>query len=365
MKVLFVYQKFVQKATGGIMFSRRNYQALSRIFGEENVITYPIERKRGKYSFVKVLNQFIELGLGGLTRSDKEKVLKIVDEENIDYVHLDSSIYGSLAKFIRMHNKDVKIVVYFQNVEYDFLKSICWHTSLEGLLMGYMLPLVKLSEKYSLTYSNTIISLHKKDSERLKELYGKSANYEIPITLNDDNIKREKEKLYGEKLRLLFFGSRFKPNIEAVKILVKKILPQVMKSVELLIAGDGMNTLADEYSNYDNVTIKGFVEDINDIYAWADLVILPIYSGAGMKVKTAEALLYGKNMLASDMALEGYDVDNVPGILRCHTIDDFVKGINTWDKSLPRTNLLARALYEDKYSYDASFKMFKKVYDSL
>ena len=365
MKILFVYPKFIEKATGGIQCSKRNSKSLVHIFGKNNVILYPVERKGSRYSLKKVINLFTELGLGGLDRNDKEKIVKILNSEHVDIVHLDTSLYGSLAKYIRAYKKDVSIVTFFHNVEYDFTKSFCSYTSLHGLLMGCLTPLVRRAEKYSVRYSNLIISLHNKDSERLRELYGKSADYEIPITLNDSNAIIDTKLSYGNKLRLLFFGSKFKPNIEAIDILLNKIWPLINVPVELLIAGDRMDSLVGKYKGYDNIRIKGYVEDLDDMYNWADVVVLPIFSGAGMKVKTAEAMLYGKNILASDMALEGYDVENVPGIVRCHTIDDFVKGINAWNKSLPRYNLFARKIYEHCYSYDASFSMFEKAYGSL
>lgn len=364
MKVLFVYPRLSAKSSGGIQCSKRNYKALVQIFGEENIISYPVEQKHNRMLIKKVMNHVFELGFGGLDKSVKKEVVEIINTEHIKYVHIDSSSFGSLTKYIREQNCNVKVVTFFHNVEYDFVKSTL-PPSLKGILMSYRLPLIKLAEKYSLKFSNICISLHKKDSERIEELYGKSPNYEIPITLNDVKAKFCTEKTYNNRLRLLFFGANFKPNIDAVDILVNEILPNVEEQVELLIAGDGMDKIANIYRNCANVTVKGFVEDIDSMYNWADIVVLPIFSGAGMKVKTAEALLYGKNIIASDVALDGYCVDNVPGIVRCTKIDDFVKTLNTWDKTLPRFNIGARKLYENCYSYDVSFRMFQKVYLSL
>ncbi len=54
--------------------------------------------------------------------------------------------------------------------------------------------------------------------------------------------------------------------------------------------------------------------DKTDVYYYKHAaVILPIKYGAGMKVKTAEAMMYGRTIFASDEALEGYDGKGIEG----------------------------------------------------
>lgn len=38
-------------------------------------------------------------------------------------------------------------------------------------------------------------------------------------------------------------------------------------------------------------------------------MVMPIFSGSGMKVKTAEALMYGKFLIGTKEAFEGYEID--------------------------------------------------------
>ncbi len=39
-----------------------------------------------------------------------------------------------------------------------------------------------------------------------------------------------------------------------------------------------------------------------------DYIISPIFVGGGMKVKTCEALMYGKNIIGTSESFEGYDI---------------------------------------------------------
>ena len=76
-----------------------------------------------------------------------------------------------------------------------------------------------------------------------------------------------------------------------------------------------------------NVDVVGTVDDLSHYYYEADVVVLPILYGNGMKVKTAEAMMYGKPILATQEALEGYDIFGIEGIRECNSIEQFVSAI--------------------------------------
>ena len=65
-----------------------------------------------------------------------------------------------------------------------------------------------------------------------------------------------------------------------------------------------------------NVTVVGSVENLDEWYNKADLVVGPIFKGEGMKTKTCEALMYGKRYLGTDEALEGYEGTTIDAIQR-------------------------------------------------
>ena len=83
-------------------------------------------------------------------------------------------------------------------------------------------------------------------------------------------------------------------------------------------------------------------------------MVIPVFYGAGQKVKTAEAMMYGKTIIATSEALEGYAVDDVEGIFRCDTVDAFVRTIrmvSSQHRSKYRKEVRKRFLEE--YSYKA------------
>ena len=91
-------------------------------------------------------------------------------------------------------------------------------------------------------------------------------------------------------------------------------------------------------------------------------MILPIFKGSGMKVKTCESLMYGKNIIATDEAFVGYDVDydRVGG--KCNTAEEFIACIEDFENHpRPRFNAYSRQMYLEKYSEAAVVEKFRKV----
>ena len=93
----------------------------------------------------------------------------------------------------------------------------------------------------------------------------------------------------------------------------------------------------------------------------ADVMVLPIFSGSGMKVKTCESLMYGKNILGTNETFEGYEVDykQVGGL--CNTAEDFIVALQELATNpRPRWNAYSRNAFVTHYSLEAQKEMFKR-----
>jgi hypothetical protein len=73
-------------------------------------------------------------------------------------------------------------------------------------------------------------------------------------------------------------------------------------------------------------------------------MVMPIRFGAGMKVKTAEAMMYGNCIFASNEALEGYAVENTNGIYRCNSAEDYISALS---KFFSNGNTINNEFYEE------------------
>ena len=69
-----------------------------------------------------------------------------------------------------------------------------------------------------------------------------------------------------------------------------------------------------------------------------------------MKVKTCEALMYGKNIIGTDETFEGYDIDSYNAGCRCNTAQEYIDAITEYAKyPIPVFNKNARRLFVERH----------------
>jgi glycosyltransferase involved in cell wall biosynthesis len=122
---------------------------------------------------------------------------------------------------------------------------------------------------------------------------------------------------------LLFTGTLdYAPNADALVRLVRDALPMLRAGTaepfKLLVCGriedtafNYLKTLSDP-----DYRFLGYVDDIGRYLAGCDLLLNPVDSGGGIKVKNMEAISWGLPVVTMRHSAEGIEVDPASGILR-------------------------------------------------
>ena len=339
------YRDINGKSSGGLQVLQRNYNALRC----KNSIVY---FNLFDYYKISVLSKRMNLLFGryyALSNDNEQKVLKLC--ENMDFIWIDSAQYGRLAKIIKQKYPLKKIITFFHNCEYEYIKQEYPY----NLVRQYI---IKKNEEWACKYSDKIIVLNGNDKLAIQRLYGRIADAIIPISFSDKLIKFSKEEVSNTPMAL-FLGSNFYANIHGIKWFIEKVLPFV--NIKLKIIGKDMNKA--NLPKSDKLEIIGYVENLDEIMQNADFMIFPIFQGGGMKVKTCEALMYGKNMIGTSEAFRGYEVDFEKVGAKCETAEEFIKSINEFPKKfISKFNEYSRNVFLEKYSNDVVFKQFTDLF---
>jgi glycosyltransferase involved in cell wall biosynthesis len=115
----------------------------------------------------------------------------------------------------------------------------------------------------------------------------------------------------GQKLggrRVVFVGRmNYPPNVEGVRYFAERILPLVREDVprvEFHVVGtDPTKEVTDLAAA--GVVVHGRVPDVRPHYRTADVVVVPLLSGGGTRVKVLEAAACGKAIVTTAFAVEG------------------------------------------------------------
>ncbi|WP_027218657.1 glycosyltransferase [Butyrivibrio fibrisolvens] len=277
---------------------------------------------------------------------------ELLDSEKPELVFIDGSLLGNILKQI----KNAKTIVFFHNVEADYTMNKVRSTGL-SFLPAY-LSTVK-NEKFAIG-ADLIGCLNQRDSNRIQTLYGRKADFLLPVTFNDvfDSAKAKPNPTN----RLLFVGSLFTPNQVSIEWFMKNIMTK-LPQFHLDIVGKGFERKKNAYESlYPNVSVQGYTDRIDECYYSHAVVVMPIIIGAGMKIKTAEAMMYGRTIIATDEALEGYDVDDVDGIYRCNSAEEYINTITMLSRvELPPFQKDVRTRFLDKYENKKLLKTLEEI----
>ncbi len=129
--------------------------------------------------------------------------------------------------------------------------------------------------------------------------------------------------------RVLFLGTYiYQPNAIAADYLINDIWPLIAETcpnAELVIAGKQPEILTSYDSSPDRVSFTGFVEDLVALYASTQLVVCPITTGGGTRIKIIEAASFGRPIVATTIGAEGLDFAECDGVIQKDTPADFAQ----------------------------------------
>ena len=303
-KLLFIqYRPFGAVMNGGDQGTKKNLEALRAVLGEANVDVFYLHDKAGRSSLWEYFRAVFYLPFGYFLGLTPRKVEQIVCKaKEYDFVFIDRSLFGVIAKVLKSADYKGKVLTSFQNIEVLYMDAkMPKHLPLRSILIHC----ADKNDQWSCRYSDVVIALNERDKEELNRRYNREADVLIPVTLSDRlEVQPDKTIKTGKRPKCLSIGAYFGPNNEGILWFVKHVLPHI--NVEYKIVGKGMAKLKEE-----NLGLLRDIEVVSDApslapyFEEADMMILPIFSGSGMKVKTCESLMYGKNILATDEALEG------------------------------------------------------------
>ena len=358
MKICYMSHHMNDKGSGASQVSQANLELLRRVKGHENIETVCLSDLNYSNKIATKILIFLRSVFGyssclGFFSSNSFLESDLLKKSAV--IWCDGSLYGPLIKKIQKKYPNKKIITFFHNIEVDFYQNIY---PMDKLRYKLFVKSSKNNEKKAAIYSTTLITLTEQDKKRVEELYDKKVKYIIPVlfdSLSTFNIISSIEPHLGYKA--LFVGSDFPPNIEAIQFLCREVMPNVNDNISLTIVGKGMDKYKSSLENK-NIKIYGFVDDLSILYQECDIVLSPIFSGAGMKVKIAEAFKHGKGVLGTEFSFQGYDIGK-EFIFIANNEKDYINYFNNY--KLKFNSCDVRSYYNDNFTISSKVKLINEI----
>ncbi|ASW42459.1 glycosyltransferase [Clostridium isatidis] len=328
------------------------------------IYTFPKKlttRKNKREMFIKaVLSIFSKYPYSVYKYKEKDvksKLDEISDNYECIYIdHLQLAVYLDDIKdfsgklILDEHNCESIIIKRYYEKEKNIIKKL--------FLLLELIKLKKFEAKV-INKVDRILALSEEDKTQMIKL--SKADEEkftvIPILVENNFEKNIDIVNLQNKIKVMFLGTlTWYPNIQGIKWFLENVFNKVKDDIELYIVGKDPDTeLLELCKNLNNVTITGYVEDVNQYYEICDVMIVPIFIGSGLRVKILEALGKGIPVISTEIGCEGIEVKDYENILIANDADEFVKKLKEiTNKDLYRKiSKNGQLLYKDNYSFEA------------
>lgn len=228
---------------------------------------------------------------------------KKIDLINVDFPHMCVNLLGckeNIPIVLNEHNIEWKVYRMIANSQHNiFKKTAYWLDSYR--LKRYEKKILKILNIRLLTFVS---------SEDMREM--KKIENAIPcklVPVGADLKKNIAVAGYDRKEHNIIFVGKmsYSPNIEAAEWFTKKILSKILiayPNVKFYIVGKNPDKRVKRLNNL-HVIVTGKVDNVDIYYQQADLVVIPLKNGGGVKVKLLEALSFHKEIVSTSKGVEG------------------------------------------------------------
>lgn len=288
-----------------------------------------------------------------------------------DVVLIESLFMTPYIGTIKRFSK-AKLVLRSHNLEYMIWERLANSTTNKAKKV-YLKILAKQLKQYETNVINNvdgIASITDEDGQKYKNLGCTKPVITIPFGIDLKQFNYVENDL-KDKVSLFHLGSMdWKPNLEAIAWFGESIWPKInieFPDITFNIAGRNMPDWLFS-TDWKNILNHGEVENAQDFILQHDIMIVPLLSAGGMRIKIIEGMALGKVVISTSVGAEGIDYQDRENILIANKKNDFVEQLNWLLEDKSRINQVgksARKLVETKYNNEIINNQLVDFYKSL
>ncbi|WP_317897224.1 glycosyltransferase family 4 protein [Aurantibacillus circumpalustris] len=294
----------------------------------------------------------------------EKKLIELLKSNSFDIIQIEGLFMGVYIDTIKKHST-AKIVLRAHNIEHNIWKRHIAHEkmSVKKLYLGIQNTRLKKFEMKVISKVDAIVPITRTDEAEFKNMGFVKPIYTC-ITGVDVQSYLTKGDLVEKAKTIFYFGSMdWLPNQEAANWFLDNCWDKVHKAVpeaKLIIAGRGM-PLEFFHITRPNVLIIENVEDGKAFFQQHQIMIVPLWSGSGLRIKIIEGMAYGKAIVSTSIGAEGINYTNKKNILIADNATDFSNAvIKLLENQMVRKEIEKNATEFAKSEFD-NFKVTSKL----
>ena len=257
------------------------------------------------------------------------ELAKLLTEKNFDVIQLEGLYLCPYIPVIREYSKAL-IAYRAHNIEYEIWERTA--TLSEGFRSKYLRNLSKRIKRFEVSYLNTydlLVPITDRDGIILDKLGNTKPRHTSQTGIDFASLVPTARKL--EFPSLFHIGALdWAPNQEGLIWFFNHCWPKIHQEnpdLKFYLAGRNAPEWFERIIKLDGVEYLGEINDAYDFINSKAVMVVPLFSGSGMRIKIIEGMALGKPIVTTDIGTEGIPTENGKNILIANEADRFTEAI--------------------------------------
>ena len=282
------------------------------------------------------------------------ELVKLLTEKTFDVIQLEGLYLCPYIPVIREYSKAL-IAYRAHNIEYEIWERTAKLS--EGFRSKYLRNLSKRIKRFEISYLNSydlLVPITDRDGIILDKLGNTKPRHTSQTGIDFASLVPTARKL--EFPSLFHIGALdWAPNQEGLIWFFNHCWPKIHQEnpdLKFYLAGRNAPEWFERIIKLDGVVYLGEINDAYDFINSKAVMVVPLFSGSGMRIKIIEGMALGKPIVTTDIGTEGIPTESGKNILIANDADSFTEAINQLinDRSLSdRIGTNAIGFIQEKY----------------
>lgn len=254
------------------------------------------------------------------------KLQLLLESHRYDMVQLEGFYLCPYISTIRRYS-NAKITYRSHNIEHEIWERTVAQT--KGIKKFYIDLIARRLKKFEISFINQydlLVPITERDEQQLNNMGNTKPSLVIPAGFDFDEAVGFKEDF---KHNLFFIGALdWIPNQEGLTWFLENCWDQILMKrpdTELKIAGRNAPAWFVEVLKKQNIDYFGEIDDARQFIAENGIMIAPLLSGSGMRVKLIEGMCCRKAIVTTPVGCEGIPATNEKEIFIAPTAVQFIE----------------------------------------
>lgn len=263
------------------------------------------------------------------TKAFALKLIEVLKKDSYDIIQLEMLYMASYLDIIRKYSK-APVILRAHNIEHKIWQRVAENcpNPLKRIYLNHLYKALKRFEIGVLNKVDGVVAITPVDARNLDRLSHSTNIISVPFGIKLDSLPEN--PVQPAEASLFHIGSmNWFPNEESIKWMISEVWPMVtqrLPEVELHLAGRYMPEWLRKLS-VPRIIVDGEVPDVWEYMQRFSIMVVPLFSGSGIRIKIVEAMAAGKAIITTAIGAEGINYENGQHLLIAKDARSFTDAI--------------------------------------